>query len=354
MNASANRPLRAVVIGLGQMGRSHALAYHDDPGYKIVGLHDRLPVQLPDTLAGYPRFDSVDALLALEPDVVAICTYAPTHAELAIRAMEAGAHVFVEKPLATNLADAREVIETARRRSRKLVVGYILRHHPSWSAFIDRAREVGPPYVMRFNLNQQSSGSAWAIHKHLLESTSPVVDCGIHYVDVMCRIAGSRPVQVRGMGLRLSSELEGDQVNYGHLQVVFEDGSLGWYEAGWGPMLSETACFVKDVVGPRGAVSILLPPDSKSADVDTHTKTGSIRMHSATLDSRGNFAGDDEWLSMTNEPGHYELCAREQRYLAAAIRENRDLERDYVDALRSLEIVFAAEQSRREKRAVDL
>ena len=48
--------------------------------------------------------------------------------------------------------------------------------------------------------------------------------------------------------------------NYGQLQVTFEDGSVGWYEAGWGPMMSETAFFVKDVIGPRGCVS--LPPDA--------------------------------------------------------------------------------------------
>ena len=39
--------------------------------------------------------------------------------------------------------------------------------------------------------------------------------------------------------------------NYGHFQVLFADGSLGWYEAGWGPMMSDTAFFVKDVVSPE-------------------------------------------------------------------------------------------------------
>ena len=47
--------------------------------------------------------------------------------------------------------------------------------------------------------------------------------------------------------------------NYGHFQVLFADGSLGWYEAGWGPMMSDTAFFVKDVVSPNGAVSIRMP-----------------------------------------------------------------------------------------------
>ena len=50
---------------------------------------------------------------------------------------------------------------------------------------------------------------------------------------------------------------EADKPNYGHLHVTFDDGSVGWYEAGWGPMMSEVAFFVKDVVGPKGAVSIV-------------------------------------------------------------------------------------------------
>ena len=59
------------------------------------------------------------------------------------------------------------------------------------------------------------------------------------------------------MGLRLSDEIADDMYNYGQLQVWFEDGSVGWYEAGWGPMMSETAFFVKDVVSPKGSVSIV-------------------------------------------------------------------------------------------------
>lgn len=241
MASSSAAPLRVLVAGLGQMGRSHAMAYHADPAFEIVGLVNRSSVDLPPELAPYPLIESFEAGLALRPDLVAVCTYTDSHAELAIRAMEAGAHVFVEKPLAPSVEDARAVVDTARRTGRKLVVGYILRHHPSWTMFIEKARSLGPPFVMRLNLNQQSSGSAWEIHKRLMETTSPLVDCGVHYVDVMCQITDAQPVEVRGMGVRLSDEIAADQVNYGHLQVLFADGSVGWYEAGWGPMISATA-----------------------------------------------------------------------------------------------------------------
>ncbi|RKP51840.1 Gfo/Idh/MocA family protein [Pararobbsia silviterrae] len=353
-DVSEYRPLRVVVAGLGQMGRSHALAYHSNPDYEIVGLYDRSPGALPDALHGYARLASFDAGLALKPDVVSICTYTDSHAELAIRALDAGAHVFVEKPLAASLDEAQSVVDAARRARRTLVIGYILRHHPSWTTFIDQSRRMGPPYVMRLNLNQQSTGDAWRIHKRLMETTPPIVDCGVHYVDVMCQITDARPVQVRGMGVRLTEEIAEHQVNYGHLQVLFEDGSLGWYEAGWGPMMSETACFVKDVIGPFGAVSIVTEPTLSSSDVDTHTKTGKLRIHRAPGPSENAEAVRDEWISMDDEPGHQDLCDREQAFLAEAIRSGRDLTRHHDDAIRSLKIALAAEQSMREGRAIDL
>ena len=348
------KPLRVFVMGLGQMGRSHALAYHANPGFEIVGMSNRSSVDLAPELSTYPMLPTYEAGLALEPDVVSINTYTDSHAGYAVRAMQAGAHVFVEKPLAANLADAQWVVDTARRTGKKLVVGYILRHHPSWIEFIRLARELGPPFVMRMNLNQQSSGAAWDIHKRLMDTTSPLVDCGVHYLDVMCQITDARPVQVRGMGVRLTDDIAPDQVNYGHLQVLFADGSVGWYEAGWGPMISETAYFVKDVISPNGSVSIVMDGGASSADMDTHTRTAAIRLHHAALGADGAFTRRDEMFSMRDEPGHQQLCEREQAFLLKAIRENIDLGRHMEDAIGSLAVVLAADRSMREKRAIDL
>ena len=348
------RPLRVLVVGLGQMGRSHALAYHRDPAFAIVGFVNRSPVDLPDELKAYPWIDGFEAGLALAPDLVCIASYTDSHADYAVAAFGAGAHVFVEKPLAATVADAERVVAAARRTKRKLVVGYILRHHPGWVAFIAEARRLGPPFVMRMNLNQQSSGAAWEIHRRLMESTSPVVDCGVHYIDVMLQITDSAPVQVRGMGVRLSPEIAPAQVNYGHLQVIFADGSVGWYEAGWGPMISETAFFVKDVMGPRGAVSITAEAGAASASIDPHTATSRLRIPAAACGADGRFLAPDEVLSLADDPGHDELCAREQRFMRDAILEDRDLGRHMDDAVRSLAVVLAADRSMRENRAIDL
>jgi len=249
-------------------------------------------------------------------------------------------------------------VELARKKNKKLVLGYILRVHPSWMKFIELGRTLGKPLAMRLNLNQQSSGEAWTWHKNLIDSLIPIVDCGVHYVDVMCQLTGAKPVRVHGIGASLWAEA--DKPNYGHLHVTFDDGSVGWYEAGWGPMMSEVAYFVKDVVGPKGAVSIVPDPKqtkeglSDSADIDQHTKTDAIRYHHAEVDENKNFVREDEIFTMSDEPGHQDLCDREQAFFLKAINEDLDLSESMDAAVNSLRIVLAAEQSINEKRVVEL
>ncbi len=358
-----SQKLRTLVVGCGHMGISHARAYHkmaDD--FEIVGLVSRGPAsrqKLNAEFGGrYAEFsDYATALAQTKPDVVCISTYAETHAEYAIAAMESGAHVFLEKPVADNIADCERVIATAKRLNRALVVGYILHVHPSWQKFTELAQTLGKPLVMRMNLNQQSSGPNWETHKNLLRTTSPIVDCGVHYVDVMCRMTGSRPVSVNGIGARLSDEVVPGQINYGHLQVTFADGSVGWYEAGWGPMMSETAFFVKDVIGPKGCVSIVAKNAAaagKSSDVDSHSKTEQLRLHHVDRKADGTFARADDLIDVHDEPDHDELCRREQEVFLKAIREKTDLTSHWQSAIDSLRIVIAADLSFREGRTVKL
>jgi len=357
-----NRPLRVLVAGCGNMGASHARAYHRMPEFEIVGLVSRGPKSrgaLSQELGGLPQFgDFHEALRATRPDVVSVNTYPETHGPFARAAIEAGCHVFCEKPLATTVEEARAVVDAARARGRKLVVGYILRVHPAWTRFIEIARTLGKPLVMRMNLNQQSHGPAWNWHRNLMDSMSPIVDCGVHYVDVMCQMTGARPVRVSAIGARLTDELKPGMYNYGQLQVTFDDGSVGWYEAGWGPMMSEVAFFVKDVVGPRGCVSIVKDPKEASAvgsdDIDSHTKTNCLRVHHATIDADNEFVKPDEFISTEDEPDHQALCEREQAYLLRAIREDLDLSEHMADAVNSLRIVLAADQSFRRGEVVVL
>lgn len=346
------KPVRVLVVGCGNMGASHATAYHNLEGFEICGIVStgNSKVVLNEKLGGgYQLFnDYYEALEATKPDAVCISTYPDTHEPFAIKAMESGAHVFIEKPLADSVEGSVRVAEAAKKYGKKLLVGYILRYHPSWEKFIELSSDMGRPLVMRMNLNQQSQGAKWTVHRNLMKSLSPIVDCGVHYIDVMCQMTRSKPLQVSAIGARLTNDIPEGNYNYGQLQIRFEDGSVGWYEAGWGPMMSETAFFVKDVIGPKGSVSILAKEAGaagKSDDVDAHTKTESIKVHYADLDETEKFAKPDTWIDLKDEPDHQELCNREQRYFLKAILEDIDLTHPTEDAINSLKIAFACDES---------
>ena len=350
--------LKVLVVGCGNMGVSHARAYSQLEEFEIVGLVSRSPESrehLSKELGGLPTFSSFyEALTQTKPEVVSINTYPDTHAEYVRESLKANAHVFVEKPLATNVKEAEELVKLASKHNKKIVIGYILRVHPAWTKFIEISHSLGSPLVMRMNLNQQSSGSQWYTHKQLMKSMSPIVDCGVHYVDIMCLMTKSNPVSVSAIGANLSNEIKPEMYNYGQLQVRFEDGSVGWYEAGWGPMMSETAFFVKDVIGPKGSVSIIDEDKEKSQNIDGHTKTGCLKLHHSKLDNNGNFIKEDEYISTSDEPTHDELCLLEQKFLLNAIINDIDITNHMNDAVNSLKIVLAADESFRTGKTVEL
>jgi predicted dehydrogenase len=348
------KKVKVLVVGVGNMGLSHARAYAANDGFEIAGLCSRGIDKRADIKSEFPAAalftDYGEALQMVKPDAVSINTWPDTHGEYAKKALQAGCHLFIEKPLAATVREAEETAALARSRGLKIVIGYILRVHPSWVKFVEIGRTLGKPLVMRMNLNQQSSGAQWEVHKHLMNSISPIVDCGVHYVDVMCQVTGAKPKTVHAFGVRLSDEVKPDMYNYGQLQVTFDDGSVGW-----GPMMSETAFFVKDMIGPKGSVSIAMDEaKTESSDVDAHTKTSALRVHHGALAADGKFARKDDIIRMDDEPDHQELCNREQAVFLDAIRNNRDMSAHVEEAINSLRIVLAADESVRTGRVVHL
>ena len=212
------------------------------------------------------------------------------------------------------------------------------------------------------NLNQQSSGPAWNWHKNLMDSLTPLVDCGVHYVDIMCQMTRAKPVRVHGIGAKLSDETR--LQNYGALQVAFDDGSVGWYEAGWGPMMSEVAYFVKDVVGPAGRLDrraqgggqtearrtrSRIPPTSTSTPRPTRSRSTTPTSTRRTI-SRARTSGST-WRT---SPITRSCATASRRSSSKAIREDLDLSDWMDDAVNSLRIVLAADESIRTRRAVEL
>lgn len=250
---------RVLVVGVGTMGFAHAKACAALKGNVIVGLVARdfqKWQNVTEYFADVPLYnDFYAALLNERPDVVIISSFTDTHAEYAIKAMEAGADVFVEKPLATTVKDAGRAISTARKYGRKLYVGYILRHHELWKKFINCANDLGKPLQVTMNMYQHSSGSDWEYHKNIMSvGLSPLVDVGVHYTDLLVQLTGGHVENIEAVGEITNVEVS--IPNKISMHVSYSDGTIFDFFSGFGPEIDPQAPSTKIATGPKGSAQI--------------------------------------------------------------------------------------------------
>ncbi|MEZ5863972.1 MAG: hypothetical protein R3D25_07835 [Geminicoccaceae bacterium] len=162
----------------------------------------------------------------------------------------------------------------------------------------------------------------------------------------------------------MTEDIPPGMYNYGQLQVIFDDGSIGWYEAGWGPMISQSAFIVKDIIGPNGSVSVLspetVPPtpqgatSATSSEISTHSKIRPLRLHHAALGPRNELLRGDEEIVIEEMLNHDQICDRKQQSLLDAIVEDRDMSDHMRRAVDSMRVVLAADESIRTGQLVEL
>src|SRR5215471_5368889 len=140
---------RVAFIGAGHMAGHHlsALARLTTPSV-VVGVHDRMTARRDEfaARAACPAFPSVEALLDdARPDIVHVCTPPGAHFDAARAALEAGAHVYVEKPFALTVGDARTLLDLARVQGRLVCAGHQLLRDRAFGRLLARAVELGSP-----------------------------------------------------------------------------------------------------------------------------------------------------------------------------------------------------------------
>ena len=137
---------RVAFIGAGQMARHHVEAVRRLPVPSvIVGVYDPALRQAEAFAAanGTRAFPSLEAMLGVRPDIVHVCTPPAFHFQSAHAALEAGAHVYVEKPFALSARDARTLLALATARGRLVCAGHQLLHDPGFQALMGRLGELG-------------------------------------------------------------------------------------------------------------------------------------------------------------------------------------------------------------------
>ena len=134
------QPFRAGLVGAGHIAEFHLAAIRRLPGVTVVGVHDKDPARAEAFASrfGLPTFASLAALVEAGANVIHVLTPPDAHAELATAALQAGAHVLVEKPLATDPEDAERVAALARERRLEVGVCHSLLFDPQVRA----AREL--------------------------------------------------------------------------------------------------------------------------------------------------------------------------------------------------------------------
>jgi predicted dehydrogenase len=185
------------VVGLGYWGPNLARNFDRLPDAELAWLCDESAAALERFGGAFPgarTTAALDELLGDESlDAVALATPVPTHAELALRVLEAGKHCFVEKPLGQSVEEAERVVEAARAAGRVLMVGHLLEYHPGverMSRLIE-AGELGDVryiYSNRLNLGQlrRDENALWSL--------------GAHDVSVILRLAAEEPYECRAVG----------------------------------------------------------------------------------------------------------------------------------------------------------
>jgi predicted dehydrogenase len=197
VSGAAADPVRVGVVGLGYWGPNLARNLAAIPGCELTWLCDaseQARERLGSAFPGARTTAAIEDLLA-DPalDAVVLATPVPTHAELAVAVLDAGKHCFVEKPLATNAADAERAVAAAERAGRVLMVGHLLEYHPAVSRLkelID-GRELGDLYYIygnRLNLGKlrADENALWSL--------------GAHDVSVALHLIGEEPVQCMAHG----------------------------------------------------------------------------------------------------------------------------------------------------------
>ncbi len=208
----AEREIRAGVVGVGHLGRHHARLYAGMPGVRLVGVADT-DLERARSIASTHDCEAYANVEALIGKIDAASVAAPTaaHAELAVKLLDAGIDVLVEKPLASTLEQADLINAAARRNSRLVMVGHSERFHP---AIIALSKEVEAPRF--FEIHRLAAFSARST------DIDVVLDLMIHDLDLLLHLDGSAPVSVDAVGVHALT----DQVDIANARVRLESGCV--------------------------------------------------------------------------------------------------------------------------------
>ena len=330
--------IKVAVIGVGSMGRNHARVYGELPEAELVAVADA-DGQVADKVAsqfGVKAYADYRQMLEVEcPQVVSIAVPTALHEEAATAALKAGAHVLVEKPIAAMLEEGQRLIELAKRISRQLMVGHIVRFNPAMQALKQKLEDGELGRIFQIFCRRAGPFPA------RIRDVGVVIDLAPHDVDVMRFLTGLDPIRVFAeTERRIHTEYE--DLLWGMLR--FPDSVVGSLEINW---LTPTKIREVLVLGERGLFRV----DDLTQDLYFYENAQAYgNMWPALQTLKGVSEG-----SMTRYAlQRYEPLKAELQAFLRAVKEGAAVPVSGEDGLAALKIALALVESGKKHQVVEI
>ncbi len=221
------KKLGVAVIGTGFWGKNHARVYKELPSTQLIAVCDvdaERAKAMADQYGVKAYTDSALLLKNPEVEAISVCTWSTKLAEEALKGLNAGKHVLVEKPMATNTNQAQTLLDTAKANGLHLTVGFLMRFIPG----LQQIRQA----VESKKIGELVSATAKRVTQwpERIGDVGVVKDTAIHDIDVMRFISGEDPVSVYAkMGSMRHRQFE----DYAQIMLTFESGKTAFIESNW-------------------------------------------------------------------------------------------------------------------------
>lgn len=205
--------VRVGVIGVGNLGQYHARVYHDLKEADLVGVVDPSLDRAKEIAKKQKTrpFTSLEELLKEGVEAVSVVVPTPLHHEVTTRCLNAGCHVLLEKPIASDLAQADDLTRLAHEKGKVLQIGHIERFNQAIEVL--RQLKTTPKFIEAHRMGP-------FVARNL--DTGVVLDLMIHDIDIILNLVQSKVVSVEGVGIPVLSPTE----DIANARIRFESGCI--------------------------------------------------------------------------------------------------------------------------------
>lgn len=330
--------IKAAVIGVGSMGKNHARVYSELPEVELVAVAD---AQLDSARAVAERYgvnyyaNHLDMLEKERPQVVTIAVPTALHADISIQAMESGADVLIEKPIASNIEDALQIIQRSKELNRKLMVGHIIRFNPAIQALKQKISQGALGRIFQIDCRRVGPFPS------RIRDVGVVIDLAPHDLDLMRFLTGTDPIRVYAeTEQRIHTEHE--DLLLGLLR--FPDGITGMLEINW---LTPTKVREVLVLGERGLFRV----DDLTQDLFFYENA---QVDLVTWDALQTLKGVSEGSMLRFALQRYEPLKVELQAFVNSVKDDTPTPVSGEDGLAALKIALALVESGKSHKIIEV